>query len=132
MAFGGVEAVEKNVEVAMLLDVYGEVLTEKQRDIIDLYYNEDMSLGEIASNLGITRQGVRDFLLRGEATMYDLEEKLHFLRRRAESEASIRSMQENCDKIDRYNEQFVYSPQLRSALREIKEQIDELSRSNAL
>ncbi len=48
----------KNLEISLLMDFYGEMLTEKQREVIDYYYNDDLSLGEIAANEGITRQGV--------------------------------------------------------------------------
>ena len=58
---------EKNLEVAYLLDYYGGMLTEKQREVVDLYYNEDLSLAEISEHAGITRQGVRDSIKRGEA-----------------------------------------------------------------
>jgi len=61
--------------MSMLLDCYGELLTEKQRNCFELYYNEDLSPAEIAENLGITRQGVRDQLLRAESTLNELEEK---------------------------------------------------------
>ena len=50
----------KNMEISFLLDFYGDMLTEKQRSMVDYYYNEDLSLAEIAENEGITRQGVRD------------------------------------------------------------------------
>ena len=50
----------KNFEISLLLDFYGDMLTEKQRDMVDYYYNDDLSLSEIAENEGITRQGVRD------------------------------------------------------------------------
>ena len=68
--------VAKNLEVAYLLDFYGEMLTSKQRDFIDLYYNEDLSLSEIAENEGITRQGVRDAIKRAEVQLFDMESKL--------------------------------------------------------
>ena len=51
----------KNLEISLLLDFYGDMLTEKQRDVVELYYNEDLSLSEIAAHSGITRQGVRKF-----------------------------------------------------------------------
>jgi len=71
----------KNLEVSMLYDFYGAVLTEKQRDVIELYYNEDLSLAEIAQNEGITRQGVRDAIKRAEQQMFDMEEQLGLVRR---------------------------------------------------
>ena len=64
----------KNLAMSYLLDFYGEVLTEKQRDMMVQYYNDDLSLAEIADNFGITRQGVRDAIKRGEAVMQELEE----------------------------------------------------------
>ena len=57
----------KNLEIAVLLDLYGDMLTEKQRDFLGYYYNDDLSLSEIAENEGITRQGVRDAIKRAEA-----------------------------------------------------------------
>ena len=66
----------KNLKISTLLDYYGELLTEKQKDLLELYYNEDLSLGEIAELKGITRQGVRDAIKRGEAFLFELEEKL--------------------------------------------------------
>jgi len=75
---------EKNIEISYLLDYYGDVLTEKQKDAIDLYYNEDLSLAEIAEHVGITRQGVRDAIKRGEEILLDLEKKLGFTRKLGE------------------------------------------------
>lgn len=70
-----------NVEISILLDLYGDALTEKQRLYVDNYYNNDLSLSEIAENEGITRQGVRDAIKRAEALLYDMEQKLHFSER---------------------------------------------------
>ena len=71
----------KKWAVSYLLDLYGDVLTEKQRDVMVQYYNDDYSLAEIAENFGITRQGVRDAIKRGEATLLELEEKIGFAAR---------------------------------------------------
>ena len=57
----------KNLEISFLLDFYGDMLTDKQRDVVELYYNEDLSLAEIAAHSGITRQGVRDSIKRAAA-----------------------------------------------------------------
>ena len=67
---------EKKIEISMLLDLYKGLLTCKQAETMDFYYNEDLSLSEIAENLGITRQGVRDALVKGEKTLLEAEEKL--------------------------------------------------------
>ena len=66
----------KDLQVALLLDYYGALLTDKQRDFISLYYDEDLSLSEIAENSGITRQGVHDNIKRAAAELKAYEEKL--------------------------------------------------------
>ena len=66
----------KNLDMAVLFDVYGDMLTEKQKDTLILYYDEDLSLTEIAENTGITRQGVRDSIKRAEETLQGYEKKL--------------------------------------------------------
>ena len=60
--------------MTMLFDFYGDILTPRQRELFDLYYNEDLSLAEIAENCGISRQGVRDVIVRAENAMTELEE----------------------------------------------------------
>ena len=67
--------------MTMLLDFYGEILTQRQREFFDLYYNEDLSLAEIAENYDISRQGVRDAIVRAEAAMNELEDKTGLLKR---------------------------------------------------
>ena len=67
--------------MTMLFDFYGEVLTERQKEFFDLYYNEDLSLAEIAENYGISRQGVRDVIVRAEAIMTELEDKTGLIKR---------------------------------------------------
>ena len=66
----------KDLEMGYLLDFYGEVLTEKQREMLRQYYNDDLSLSEIGENFGITRQGARDAIKHGETTLKELEEKV--------------------------------------------------------
>ena len=68
---------DKDLRISVLLDHYGAMLTDKQREVIDLYYNDDLSLAEIAEQEGITRQGVRDNIKRGEAQLLEMEQKLH-------------------------------------------------------
>ena len=71
----------KPLEMSLLFDFYGETLTEKQRELFDLYYNEDLSLAEIAEHAGITRQGVRDSIKRAEHALREMEEKLGLVAR---------------------------------------------------
>lgn len=63
-------------EIGLLLDFYGQLLTQRQQEILDLHYNNDFSLGEIAQQLEITRQGVFDNIKRGKASLNNLEKKL--------------------------------------------------------
>ena len=71
----------KILEMTMLLDFYGEAITEKQRMCVDMYYNENLSMSEISEIVGITRQGVRDMLVRAEVAMQDMENKLGIVKR---------------------------------------------------
>lgn len=82
----------KDLQVSVLLDFYGEMLTDKQRELISDYYNEDLSLGEIAQERGITRQGVRDGIKRSEQQLLEMEERLGLAKR-------FRKVQENLSLI---------------------------------
>lgn len=79
----------KNLKVAYLLDFYGNLFGDKQRDILEMYYQEDMSLSEIASSVGITRQGVYDNIKRGEKEILDMESKLMLMDRFLEISESL-------------------------------------------
>ena len=68
----------KNLDMALLLDVYGDMLTEKQKDTLTLYYDEDLSLTEIAENTGITRQGVHKCIRSAEDYLIQLEDTLEY------------------------------------------------------
>ena len=72
---------DKKVEISMLCQIYGKLLTEKQLNIIDNYYNLDLSLSEIAENEGITRQAVRDIIKKGENKLFEFEEKLGIMKK---------------------------------------------------
>lgn len=80
---------QKDLNFSVLLDHYGPALTDKQREILTEYYNEDFSLAEIAENFGITRQGVRDAIKHGEAALLALEDKLGMARREAELQRQV-------------------------------------------
>lgn len=85
---------QKNLEFSVLLDYYGAVLTDKQRAILTEYYNEDLSLAEIAENYGITRQGVRDAIKHGEATLTDMESRLGYARREGAQRADLERLEQ--------------------------------------
>ena len=73
MLYSEVSFMDKSIEIALLYDFYGGLLTEKQREYIELRYNDDLSLTEIAEAEGVSRQGARDALLRAEKTLRDAE-----------------------------------------------------------
>ncbi len=75
---------DKTVYMSMLMDFYGELLTAKQKEYFNLYYNENLSLAEIAEAEGISRQGVRDIIVRAEAILNETEEKTGLMKRHAE------------------------------------------------
>ncbi len=72
---------EKNLEIAFLLDFYGEVLSERRRTVLDYYYNLDLSLAEVAQEVGISRQGVRELIKKAEEELLFFEEKLGLAKR---------------------------------------------------
>lgn len=70
---------EKKIEIGWLLEFYGKLLTDKQQNIMSLYFNEDIGLSEIGDMMGVTRQAVRDIISRSEKLLYDYESKLGLL-----------------------------------------------------
>lgn len=92
-----------NVEITILLDFYGEMLTEKQRDFLSYYYNDDLSLSEIAENEGISRQGVRDAIKRAETLLYDMESKLGFAKKLGDIKGTLGQIIDCAEAINAYN-----------------------------
>lgn len=93
----------KNLELSYLIDFYGDVLTDKQRDVMEQYYNADLSLAEIAENFGITRQGVRDSIKRGEGVLLDLEEKVGFVKRYRAMQGKLQQLEDLAQEIEYRN-----------------------------
>lgn len=73
---------EKNLRIVSLYDTYGELLTSRQREIMEMSFNDDLSLGEIAEELSISRQSVRDSLVSSEKLLTEFERKLGFLKKK--------------------------------------------------
>ena len=91
---------EKNVKVSMLCQIYGSLLTEKQFNVLNDYYNNDYSLSEIAENYSITRQAVRDNIMKGEAKLFEYEEKLEIMKQLLKREQQIEKILSELTKID--------------------------------
>lgn len=96
---------QKNMNISFLLDFYGDVLDEKPRMLLGLYYNEDLSLAEIAESEGMTRQGVRHVVKKAEQQLLFLENKLglanHFVKIRNVSDGIIASLSDACEMLSR-------------------------------
>lgn len=80
-AFGRQFMFQKSLEIGYLLDFYGDLLNDRRRAVLDMYYNEDMSLSEISDALGITRQGVRDLIKKAGDELMHFEDKLQMAKR---------------------------------------------------
>ena len=100
--------------MTMLYDFYGELLTDRQKEFFDLYYNEDLSLGEIAENNGISRQGVRDVIVRAEATMQEFEDKTGLIRRFQQMQDSINVIVESAAELKTINYRQYEDPRIES------------------
>ena len=91
---------DKKIVISMLCQTYGKMLTEKQYEVINDYYNNDLSLSEIAENNNITRQAVRDIIKKGEIKLFELEEKLAFMKRTMKQEKKLQEILEELSKIE--------------------------------
>ena len=85
---------EKIVKVAQLYDMYGPLLNEKQRDVINCYYNEDLSLQEIADNDGRSKQAISDMINRSVDKLFEFENELSLLKSKTELKASLFEIRE--------------------------------------
>lgn len=117
----------KNLELSLLLDFYGEMLTSKQREVIEYYYNDDLSLAEIADNQGITRQGVRDSIKRAEFQLLEMEERLGLARRFREMQSGLEQIREAAAQIQDYNNHFIYAREIEENAQSILQLAQKLS-----
>ena len=110
---------EEKVKISMLCQLYGKLLTKKQFEFIDDYYNNDLSLSEIAENHNITRQAVRDIIKKGEKKLFEYEEKLMFMKRMLNQEKRIEKALSELTKIQKDSS----DKQVVSVLESIKKRI---------
>ena len=112
--------------MALLFDFYGDVLTDRQKEFYDLYYNEDLSLAEIAENYGITRQGVRDVIVRAETYLTEVEDKTRLIRRFHEMRRQIAAIDAVADQLVAYSREKNQDARLEQLVREIKSMTEQL------
>lgn len=120
--------VAKDLKFAALLDIYGGMLTDKQREVLDLYYNEDLSLSEIAANEEISRQGVRDSIKRGEEAILELDEKIGVTELLKKYDALLESVKAQCDVIIADCKSYTTTKSVIEKLEKIKSEIDSTHR----
>ena len=120
------DSVEKAVYLSLLLDFYGELLTEKQREYADLYYNENLSLWEIAENNGISRQAVRDTLLRAETVLRSTEDKTGLVERHNRLLAQIEEAEALLAQMGQRNTERLNDPELLSLCCRMQAKLDEM------
>ena len=92
---------DEKVKISILCDLYGNLLTKKQFEFLNDYYNNDLSLSEIAENNEITRQAVRDIIKKGEKKLFEYEEKLLFMKRMLNQEKRIQHILSELSKIEK-------------------------------
>lgn len=115
---------EKNVEISMLCQVYGKVLTEKQYELLNDYYNNDLSLSEIAENNNITRQAVRDIIKKSENKLYELEEQISAMKKMLKNEKAINEIQKALEKIEK--NETTENKEIEKAIEDIKHQLKQI------
>ena len=114
--------------MSMLYDFYGDLLTDRQKEFYDLYYNEDLSLAEIAENYGISRQGVRDVIVRGEAALTEIEDKTHLIRRFHEMHSQLSAVDAAADKLLALNRSKYQDREIDQLVQEIKRLTEQLNK----
>jgi len=112
--------------MTMLYDFYGELLTERQKEFYDLYYNEDLSLAEIAELYGITRQGVRDVIVRAEGILTEMEDKTGLIKRFYYVREKAQDIRISLGGIMALNENRYQNDALEALCLQIREAIDAL------
>lgn len=116
----------KPLEMSLLFDFYGETLTEKQRELFDLYYNEDLSLAEIAEHAGITRQGVRDSIKRAEHALREMEEKLGLVARYGGTERCAEELMREVERLRALNADTLHSSEAEEIASRMTSLLDQL------
>ena len=90
---------EKNLQIGYLLDFYGDILSERKRSVMEMYYNEDLSLAEIATEIDISRQGVRDIIKKTEEELYFYENKLGLAKKLKHAEEHAKRLESEAAKL---------------------------------
>ena len=115
---------EKNLNLSLLLDFYGDILSDRQKDMLDMYYNDDFSLSEVADAFSISRQGVRSVLKKGENILFEMEDKLHLAKRFLDMKVKSSEIADQLEKINKEINDDDISSKIHILIKEIKEMAD--------
>ena len=117
----------KPFEMCLLFDFYGDLLTDKQKELFDLYYNHDLSLSEIAEQVNITRQGVRDSIVRAEHTLQTMENNLGLVSKYGQLDQHIQEIAADVKALSLINSNFLQNPEISKILARITTHLKALS-----
>jgi len=92
---------DKIVQMSLLFDFYGQLLTEKQQKVLQLYYGNDWSLGEISEQEGVSRQAVYDHVKRAEKILFEYEMKLGLVQKFVSTQNQIREILKNLENLEK-------------------------------
>ncbi len=109
----------KDLSISLLMDFYGQLLTPKQLEALEYYYNDDLSLAEIADEMSISRQGVRDFIKRGEKQLSEFEQKLGLAGRFERIKDKIEHIDAVADKLAAGESQELELQKLKSLTKQV-------------
>ena len=107
---------EKDLKIGFLLDFYGEILSDRKRTVLDYYYNDDLSLAEIAQEIGISRQGVRELIKKAEDELRFYEEKLGLATR-------FRCVQESTERLQKLLADAGIEEEIQAAVKELAQTV---------
>lgn len=110
------------VKLSMLLEIYKNLITQKQREVLNLYYNEDLSLAEIAETFNISRQAVRDNIKSGEKNLLEYESKMKLLYKREKNLDLIQKLGEEINLLEKNKTSF---KAVKQAYEKIKKSMEE-------
>ena len=114
---------EKNVEISVLCQLYGKVLTEKQYEVLNDYYNNDLSLSEIAENNNIIRQAVRDIIKKSENKLYELEKSISLMKKILDEEKIVAKINNQLNEIENLTSS---DKKVKSKIQNIRKELDKL------
>lgn len=116
----------KDLKMCVLLDIYGDIITEKQYEVMDYYYNQDYSLAEISEHLNITRQGVRDSIKRAEQAILECEEKLKLSEKFSANREKIEKINSILADISNLNTVQLRNNLIQNWIKEIADTVEQL------